>query len=90
MHTMVYGMTGQQGSAVYRTENSTQYSVMIYMGKESKKEWMHVYVYLNRFVVQQKLPQHCKSVIFNKLLKIKKKAMESSKPNEIKHWGRNS
>ena len=24
--------------------NSTQYSVMTYMGKESKKEWIHVYV----------------------------------------------
>ena len=28
----------------YSTGNSTQYSVMAYMGKESKKEWMYVYV----------------------------------------------
>ena len=28
---------------LYSTGNSTQYSVMIYMGKESKKEWMYVY-----------------------------------------------
>ena len=29
---------------LYSTGNSTQYSVMAYMGKESKKEWIHVYV----------------------------------------------
>ena len=29
---------------LYSTGNSTQYSVMIYMGKESKKEWTYVYV----------------------------------------------
>ena len=26
------------------TGNSTQYSVMAYMGKESKKEWIYVYI----------------------------------------------
>ena len=29
---------------MYSTGNSTQYSVMTYMGKESKKEWTNVYV----------------------------------------------
>ena len=29
---------------LYSTENSTQYSVMSYLGKEYKKEWTHVYV----------------------------------------------
>ena len=29
---------------LYSTGNSTQYSVMAYMGKESKKEWIYVYV----------------------------------------------
>ena len=29
---------------LYSTDNSTQYSVMAYMGKESKKEWMNVFV----------------------------------------------
>ena len=29
---------------LYNTGNSTQYSVMTYMGKESKKEWIDVYV----------------------------------------------
>ena len=29
---------------LYSTENSTQYSVMTYMGKESEKEWIYVYI----------------------------------------------
>ena len=29
---------------LYSTGNSTQYSVMAYMGKEPKKEWIYVYV----------------------------------------------
>ena len=29
---------------LYSTENSTQYSVIIYMGKESEKECIYVYV----------------------------------------------
>ena len=29
---------------LYTTRNSTQYSIMTYMGKESKKEWIYVYV----------------------------------------------
>ena len=39
----------------------TQYSVTTYMEKESEEEWMCVYVWLNHFVVQQKLSQPCKS-----------------------------
>ena len=46
---------------LYSTGNSTQYSVMTYMGKESKKEWIYVYVELIHFAVQQKVTQHCKS-----------------------------
>ena len=29
---------------LYSTGNSTQYSVMTYMGKKSKKEWRYIYV----------------------------------------------
>jgi len=29
---------------LYSTEDSTQYSLMTNMGKESKKEWIYVYV----------------------------------------------
>ena len=42
----------------------TQYSVMAYMGKESKTEWMYVYAKLSHFAVRLKLTQHCKSIIF--------------------------
>ena len=39
-HTEMYGMTSQWGPPVYSTENSTQYSVIIYKEKESEKEWV--------------------------------------------------
>ena len=32
------------GDLLYCTENSTQYSVIIYVGKESKREWICVYI----------------------------------------------
>ena len=60
MHT-VLGLDNRD--LPYITGNSTQYSVMIYMGKESEKEGMCVYVQLNHSVVQQQLSQHCKSTI---------------------------
>ena len=34
---------------LYSTENSTQYSVITYMGKESEKEWLYTYVQMNHF-----------------------------------------
>ena len=43
MHTVVYGMTAQWGPAVQQG-NSTEYPVIIYMVKESEKEWMCEYV----------------------------------------------
>jgi len=52
MPTVVYGMIG-----LYSTGNSTQYSVITYMGKESEKEWIWAHAYLNHFIVQQKLIQ---------------------------------
>ena len=33
---------GNNKDLLYSTGNSTQYSVMAYMGKESKKEWIYV------------------------------------------------
>ena len=51
---------------MHSTGNSIQYSVMTYMGKESKKEWIYVYVYLNHFAVHLKLMEYCKSTIFLK------------------------
>ena len=43
MNTEVCGMIGQWGPAS-STEHSTQYSVVIYVGKESEREWMYVHV----------------------------------------------
>ena len=48
---------------LYSTGNSSQYSVMAYMEKESKKEWIYVHIKLIHFAVQQKVTQHCKSTI---------------------------
>ena len=45
------------GDLLYSTENSTQYSAIIYVGKESEREWMCIYVQLYHSVVQQKLLQ---------------------------------
>ena len=39
------------------TGDSTQYSVITYMGKESEKEWIYVYVQLNHFAIYLKLTQ---------------------------------
>ena len=64
MHTEVRGMTGQW-DLLYSTENSTQYSVIIYVGKESEREWICAYVRLGHFVVQQQLSQPCKLTIFH-------------------------
>ena len=47
---------------LYITRNSTQYSVMVYMRRESK-ESTDVCVELIRFAVHLKLTQHCKSTI---------------------------
>ena len=41
-HSIVYGIDGQWGPA--STENSIQYSVITYMGKESEKNG-YVYMY---------------------------------------------
>ena len=41
----------------------TQYSVITYMGEESKKELIYVYVQLIHLAVHMKLIQHCKSTI---------------------------
>ena len=33
---------GNQQGPIYSTRNSIQYSVMAYLGKESKKEWIYL------------------------------------------------
>ena len=61
IHTTIYKIDNKD--LLYSTGNTTHYSVMAYMGKESKKEWIYVYVQLIHFTVHLKLTQHCKSTI---------------------------
>ena len=49
------------------TGNSTQYSVITHLGKESEKE----HVSLNHFAIHLKLRQHCKSTIIKMKIKFK-------------------
>ena len=44
VYTLLYIKQITNRNLLYSTENPTQYSVMTYMGKESKKEWIYVYV----------------------------------------------
>ena len=44
IYTLLYIKQITDKDLWYSTGNSTQYSVVTYMGKESKKEWIHVYV----------------------------------------------
>ena len=77
MQAIIYRMNKQQ-VLVYSTGNYIQYSVINCNGKEYKKEYMSIYTHahpthththththikLNHLVVQQKLTQHCKSII---------------------------
>ena len=48
---------------LYSTGNYIHCSVMTFLGMESRREWIYVYVWLIDFAVQQKLTQHCKSTI---------------------------
>ena len=44
IYTLLYIKQITNKDLLYNTRNSTQNSVMIYMGKESKKEYIYVYV----------------------------------------------
>ena len=63
-YTHYYIWNGWSMDLLYSTGNSTQYSLITHVGQESEKEWICVYVKLNHSVVQQKLSQHCKLIIF--------------------------
>ena len=58
IYTLLYTKQITNKDLLYSIGNSTQYPVMTYMGKESKKECIYVYVYLIHFAVQQKATQH--------------------------------
>ena len=44
IYTLLYIKQVTNKDLLYSTGKSAQYSVMTYMGKESKKEWISVYV----------------------------------------------
>ena len=44
IYTLLYIKWITNKDLLYSIGNSTQYSVMTYMGKEPKKEWIHIYV----------------------------------------------
>ena len=44
IYTLLYIKYITNKDLLYSTGNSTQYSVMDYMEKESRKEWLYVYV----------------------------------------------
>ena len=44
IYTLLYTKQITNKDLLYGTGNSTQYSVMIYMRKESEKKWIYVYV----------------------------------------------
>ena len=44
MYTLLYIKYITNKNLLYSTENPTQHSIMTYMGKEPKKEWICVYV----------------------------------------------
>ena len=44
IYTLLYIKYITNKDLLYSTGNSTQYFVMAYMRKESKKEWIYVYV----------------------------------------------
>ena len=44
IYTLLYIKQITNKDLLYSTGNSTKYSVMTYMGKESKREWIYVYV----------------------------------------------
>ena len=63
IYTLLYIKWITNKDLLYSTRNSPQYSVMTYMGKGSKEEWICVYAYLIYFAVQQKSTQHCEPTI---------------------------
>ena len=59
-YTLLYIKYIDNKDLLYSTGNYFQYLVIIYNGKESEKEYICIYVYLNHFAVYVK---HCKSTI---------------------------
>ena len=70
MYTILYTKQITNKDPLCHTGNSTQYSVITYVGKESEKEGICIYLSLNHFTVHLKLTQYCESTILQ--YKVKK------------------
>ena len=59
---LLYTKQMVSGDLLYSTRNSTQYSMITYLEKESEKKriCLYIYIYLHHCVVHQKLT-HCES-----------------------------
>ena len=60
VYTVLYTRQISSKDLQYSKGNSTQYSVIIYVRKESEKEWVHIQT--NHASVYLKLTQCCKSI----------------------------
>ena len=69
MYTLLYLKRITNKDLLYSTGNSAQSYVAGWMGEESGKEWIHVYVWLSHFAVHLKLSQHCSSAILQYKIK---------------------
>ena len=45
IYTLPYTKLISKKELLYSSEKSIQYSVLTYMGKESEKEWIYMYMY---------------------------------------------
>ena len=57
IYTLLYIKQIINKDLLYSTGDSTEYSAITYMGKESEKEQIYVYIQLNHFAVHLKLTQ---------------------------------
>ena len=46
IYTLLYIKEITNKDLLFSTRNSSQYSVMTCMGKQSKKEWRYIYIYI--------------------------------------------
>ena len=65
------------GDLLYSTGNSSQYSVIIHMGKDSEKEWIPIHVNSVRLLYSRNYHSIVNQLCFIKILKTKKKKWSS-------------
>ena len=67
-HSYIRGVTSKD--MPHSTGDSARYSVGTYMQKDSKKEWIYRYIFLNHFAIHLKLTVN---QLYAQKIKIKKK-----------------